>query len=86
MRRTLFIALVIIVVVTGLPVLMSMGDMAACDFCGPGVLLPLMCLAALAAGAAVLLPELLRTRLHARERALSLALFADFFERPPQPV
>ena len=80
------IALVIIVLVTGLPVLVSMGDMAACDFCGPGVLLPLMCLAALAAAAAVLLPELLRTRLHPRQRAVCLALFADFFERPPQPV
>lgn len=86
MRRALFIALVIIVLVTGLPVLMSMGDTAACDTCGPGVLLPLMCLAALVAGAAVLLPELLRTRLHPRERSLWLALFADFFERPPQPV
>ena len=86
MRRTLFIALVIIVLVTGLPVLMSMGDMATCDFCGPGVLLPLMCLAALVAGAAVLLPELLRTRLHPGERAVHLALFAVHLERPPQPV
>ena len=86
MRRTLFIALVIIVLVTGLPVLMSMGDMAACDFCGPGVLLRLMCLVALAAGAALLFPELLRTRLHSGKRALWLVLFADFFERPPQPV
>ena len=85
MRRTLFIALVIIVVVTGLPVLMSMGDMAACDFCAPGVLLPLMCLAALVAAAAVL-PALLRAPLRLQERLLRLALVASLFERPPQLV
>jgi len=84
-RRTLFITLVIIVVVTGLPVLMSMGDMAACDFCAPGVLLPLMCLAALVA-AAVVLPVLLRAPLRLQERLLRLALVASLFERPPQLV
>ena len=85
MRRALFITLVIIVVVTGLPVLMSMGDMAACDFCAPGVLLPLMCLAALVAAAAML-PALLRAPLRLQERLLRLALVASSFERPPQLV
>ena len=85
MRRALFVTLVIIVLATGLPVLMSMGDMAACDFCGPGVLLPLMCLAALVA-AAVVLPALLRDRLRLQERRLRLALVVNFLERPPQPV
>ena len=85
MKRVLFVALVVIVVLTGLPVLMSMGDMAACDFCGPGVLLPLLCLAAMV-GAAVLLPDLLRARLRPGHRALRLALFATLIERPPQLV
>ena len=85
MRRALFVAVVVIVLVTGLPILMTMGDMAVCDYCGPGVLLPLMCLVALAAPA-VLLPELLRTRLRLRRHSLRLALFASLFERPPQPV
>jgi hypothetical protein len=84
-RRALFVTLVIIVLATGLPVLMSMGDMAACDFCGPGVLLPLMCLAALVA-AAVVLPALLRDRLRLQERRLRLALVVSFLERPPQLV
>ena len=84
-RRALFITLVIIVVVTGLPVLMSMGDMAACDFCAPGVLLPLMCLAALVA-AALVLPALLRAPLRLQERLMRLALVASIFERPPQLV
>ncbi len=85
MRRALFITLVIVVVVTGLPVLMSMGDMATCDFCAPGVLLPLLCMAALVA-AAVVLPALLRARLRLQERLLRLALVASSFERPPQLV
>lgn len=85
MRRALFIALVIIVVVTGLPVLMSMGDMATCDYCAPGVLLPLMCLAALVA-AAVGLPALFRAQIRLQERLLRLALVTSIFERPPQLV
>jgi len=84
-RRALFILLVVVVLVTGLPVLMNMGHMAACDFCAPGVILPLLCLAALAIGA-VLLPALLGTRLRLQSRLLRLALFATVFERPPQPV
>jgi SNF family Na+-dependent transporter len=84
-RRTLFITLVVIVVVTGLPVLMNMGDMAACDFCAPGVLLPLLCLAAMVA-AAVVLPALLRAPLRLQERRLRLPLVVSFFERPPQLV
>lgn len=84
MKRALLIAVVVIILVMGLPVLMGMGAMS-CDSCGPGVLLPLMCLAALA-GAAVLLPALLRARLRPREHTLRLALFASLFERPPQLV
>ena len=79
------IAVVILVLLTGLPVLMSMGDMAACEYCGPGVLLAGMCLLALAASA-VLLPPLLRTRFRLLRRSLRLALFASDFERPPQLV
>ena len=84
MKRALLIALVIIVVVMGLPVLMGMGTMS-CDYCGPGVLLPLLCLLALAS-TAVLLPALLRARLRPREHTLRLALFVSLFERPPQLV
>ena len=84
-RRALFIALIIVVVMTGLPVLMSMGGMAACDDCGPGVLLPMTCLAALV-GAATLLLTLLRSRLRCGDRSLGLALVTSVFERPPQPV
>ena len=84
MKRALLIALVVIILVMGLPVLMSMGTMS-CDSCGPGVLLPLMCLAAMAV-TAVLLPALLRARLRLSGHTLRLALFASLFERPPQLV
>ena len=85
MKRVLFIALVVIVLVTGLPVLMGMGGMSGCADCGPGVLLPMTCLATLA-GAAALLPALLRSRFRRHDRSLRLALFAALFERPPQLV
>jgi hypothetical protein len=85
MRRVLFVALVVIVLVTGLPVLMGMGGMATCADCGQGLLLPMTCVAVLA-GAVVLLPALLRSRLRRRDRSLRLALFAAVFERPPQLV
>ena len=84
MKRVLLIALVIVVLVTGLPVLMSMG-MSGCADCGPGVLLPMTCLAALA-GAAAVFSALLWFRLRRRDRSLRLALFANLLERPPQVV
>ena len=85
MKRALFIALVIVVVVTGLPVLVGMAGMAECADCGPGVLLPMTCLVALA-GVAAVLPALLRSRFRLRDRRLRLALFTSAFERPPQLV
>lgn len=85
MKRGLLIGLVIIILMTGLPVLMGMAGMAACFDCGPGVLLPMTCLAALV-GVAALLPALLRSRLRARERLLRLALVTSVFEPPPQLV
>lgn len=84
-KRALFIALVIVVLMTGLPVLMGMAGMAACADCGPGVLLPMTCMAALA-GVAAVLPALLRSRFRSRERLLRLALVTSVFERPPQLV
>ena len=85
MKRALFIALVVVVLMTGLPVLMGMAGMAVCADCGPGVLLPMMCVAALV-GAAAVLPALLRSRFRSRERLLRLALVTSVFERPPQLV
>lgn len=84
-RRAFFIALVIVVLMTGLPVLIGMTGMAACAECAAGVLLPMTCVAALV-GVAAVLPALLRSRFRSRERLLRLALFTSVFERPPQLV
>lgn len=78
-------ALVVIVLVTGLPLLMSVGGMSTCADCGTGLLLAMTCVAVLT-GAVVLLPALLRSRLRRRDRSLRLALFAAVFDRPPQLV
>jgi hypothetical protein len=86
MRRAVVIALVVVVVVTGLPVFMGMNGMAFCADCGPGLLGPMTCLAALAA-AGFALPLLLSRRAGAtRYRALRSRLLAHLLERPPQLV
>jgi hypothetical protein len=85
-RRLLFIALVVVVVVTGLPVLMGMGGMAFCADCGPGVLVSLTCLATLAAVGFVLPLLLARWARGSRYRGLRSRLLAHLLERPPQLV
>lgn len=84
-KRALFVGLVIVVLMTGLPVLMGMAGMAGCGDCGPAVMLSMTCVAALA-GVAAVLPALLRSRFRSRERLLRLALVTSGFERPPQLV
>ncbi len=86
MRRTLVVALVIVVVLTGLPILMGMGGMAFCAECGPGLIGPMLCLAALAA-IGFALPRLLATRAGTDPgRAMRSLLLASLLERPPQPA
>jgi hypothetical protein len=84
-RRALFIALVVVVMLTGLPVLMGMDGMAFCADCGPGLLVSMICLATLAAGFA--LPLLLaRWARGSRYRGLRSRLLPHLLERPPQLV
>jgi hypothetical protein len=85
-RRVLFIALVVVVVETGLPVLMGMGGMAFCADCGPGVLVTMTCLATLAA-AGFALPLLLAWWARGRRyRELRSRLLPHLLERPPQLI
>lgn len=86
MRRALVIALVVLVIITGLPVLMSadgMDGMAACERCDPGVVGGMTCLAILA-GVLVVLAATLRTRLRLRPPGMRSRLLVQFVERPPQ--
>ena len=81
----LLVAVVVVVLLTGLPVLTGMGGMPACDHCGPGVITAAPCLAAILA-AALVLPALLRSRVRSGVRSWPPDVFAFLLERPPQLV
>lgn len=79
------IFLVLVMLVTGIPILMGMSDMGTCDECGPAVLLA-SCAAAILVGG-VLLSE----SRHAMRVRFNLALlpgrhYWQALERPPQLV
>ena len=86
MKKALLIALVVIVVVTGLPVLMGMGGMSSCTDCGPGLPGSAPCLPAILSGMALVLAVMLRWRVRHPSRSLPYWLLVNPFERPPQLV
>lgn len=77
--------LVIVVIVTGLPLLMTMSAMSVCPDCGPALLAggATCALAVLAAGAAMLL-VMIGHRLLILDTDTRLRLHAFVLERPPQ--
>jgi hypothetical protein len=82
-KKALVVLLVVLVVVTGLPILMSMSGMATCRDCGPATLVASCALAILAAGVALHL-ALLTQRLRRERGALHSLLRVFALERPPQ--
>ncbi|MFP5377089.1 MAG: hypothetical protein ACLGIO_09975 [Acidimicrobiia bacterium] len=85
MKRALVVALVVVVVVTGLPLAMGMGGMAFCPECGPAVLARAAeCLPAAVLVAAAVLTLAFAGRLRLVEARLSPSLFTSVLERPPQ--
>jgi hypothetical protein len=85
MKRLLVVAVVLILVLTGLPLLVGVGGMETCANCPPAVLAAGQCLGVLA-GAAALLALLLSGRLRSRSSWLPPWLYVRLFERPPQLV
>lgn len=86
-KTVLVVLLVVLVVLTGLPIPMAMGmsGVAACQDCGPAVLVAACTLAVLAAAAAlalILLSTLVRTPPHSFVRLLH----SFVLERPPRLV
>ena len=79
----MLIGLVVLVVLTGVPVLMPGMGVGTCSDCGPGVLTFPMCLVAVLVGLALVLTPRC-TFLRARRERLPLLLRARFFDRPPQ--
>ena len=87
MKRALLVLLVVVVVVTGLPLAMAMGTMAACPECGPAVLARAAdCLPTAVLVAMVGLALTLVGRVRLLELRASGFLFATLLERPPRPA
>lgn len=86
-KTVLIVLLVVFVVLTGLPIPMAMGvsGMAACQECGPAVLVAACTLAILSA-AAVLALILLSTRVRTPRHSVPLLLHSFVLERPPRLV
>lgn len=83
MKKALVISLVVIVVMTGLPVLMSMSGIAQCHDCGDAVVSMVCVLAVLAVGVAMLL-LLAGVRLRLGDDLSRLRLHTFLLERPPR--
>ncbi len=83
MKQALVLILVVVVAVTGLPVLMGMSGMATCHDCPPALAGgPACVLGVLVTGLAFLLA--FGPRLCAHEKVVRLRLHAVLIERPPR--
>ncbi len=76
------VLLVLVVVVTGLPIVMGMSAMVTCADCGPAVLAA--CAVAILAGGVAVVLALLALRLRSRPQAMRLLLHSFLLERPPR--
>lgn len=83
-KRALILLLVVVVVLTGLPVVFGMAGMGVCAECGPAVLVGSTCAAAILAAGVSLLVALLAERLRSRGLALRVLLLGFLLERPPR--
>ena len=54
-KKVLIIGLVVLIVVTGVPILMGGGSMASCRDCGPAISVSMTCVAAVLVGVALLI-------------------------------
>ena len=85
-KKTVIVALAVLLVVVGLPILMPGMSGAACADCGPAVMVgPICVLAAVLTGVAFAI-ALIGRRLRARRDVLFDLLRAVVFDRPPQLV
>ena len=84
MKKALVLLLVVVVVLTGLPVVMGMAGMAWCAECGPAVLAGSACAAAILAAGVTFLVALLALRLRRQDAAFRALLHSYILERPPR--
>lgn len=84
-RRAVFVLLVVVVVVTGLPLAIGMATMVPCSECGPAVLVGAAgCLPAAVIALAGVLALPFAGRLRPGERRPPVLLLAALLERPPR--
>ncbi len=83
MKKTVVVLLILVVIVTGLPILMNVSGMATCHDCGPATVAASCGLAFLAVGFALML-ALFSYRLRGRRDATRAWLQGFALERPPQ--
>lgn len=83
MKKALVIVLIVLVVATGLPVMMGMSGMVACQDCGPVILMGACTFAVVAAGFVFLL-MLLASQFRAQAASSRSLLHSYLLERPPR--
>ncbi len=83
MKKVLLLALVVLLVVIGLPVLMPGMSAAHCDDCGPATAAGALCTLVVLAGLAYL-AVLMEQRVRLRRVTMTGLLRAAGFDRPPQ--
>jgi hypothetical protein len=85
-KKVLLVALVVLLVLIGLPMLMpGMGGGATCDDCGQAVVLPSpLCLIAVLLAGAALTVHMLSRRVRASHHSLNGLLLVLGLDRPPQ--
>lgn len=83
MKPFVVVALVVVVLFTGVPVVMGM-PMATCADCDLGLLAATTCVLAVLTGAAALVAAQLHVLLHRRHHPFAARLVAGRLERPPR--
>lgn len=83
MKRLLIVALVVVVVFTGIPVVIGM-PMVACADCDLGVVATTMCVLAILAAVAALMALQLKSLLSPRRYGFVDLVVAGRLERPPR--
>ena len=84
MRKALVVLVVVVLVATGLPILMTMSGMAACPDCGPALVAGAGCMVAVLAAGVALLLAVAAGRHRNHDETVRASLHSFLLERPPR--
>ncbi len=82
MRKAMVVLVVVVMLATGLPILMTMSAMEACPDCGPALMAG--CTAAVLAAGVALCLAMAASRHRSRDGIVRALLHAFLLERPPR--